>query len=448
MKAITLNVATRPFRNNRVVGSVLAGVVAALALATAANLYVFLNHGATYARLQEEEQKDRVRLASLDDEERRLSKEIQARNFRGVYERGRFANELILGRGFSWTLLFNTLEAVMPPDVMATSIRPSIKAEGSVVHLQGVAKNHGALIDLEDRLLKNQVFLRVYPANERKLNPSRPEITFTLNFDYMPLHAAPAVVAAGGSGPGAPATAQPTAPTPPATPAPSPKVAAAATIAPPGKASAPPTRPAIGTVGRDGRPRTPEVLARLVAAPGGVYVPPGAAPPKKVDHKAAAPKGKGSAAAARATTPAAGTAPPPRETNTAVPGRGAAMTSPAPGGAATTPATGAVAATPAQRLDESLNFTSRPVGEIYDALSRAHGVRFEYDAGVDRKEKVTAQLAGRRLDEAITLLARAARHRVSRRGDGLYHVVAVAGGEPIADRPIREETLGSSEVAP
>ena len=103
---------------------------------------------------------------------------------------------------------------------------------------------------------------------------------------------------------------------------------------------------------------------------------------------------------------------------------------------------------PARRLDLPLQFVQRPVGEIYEALSHAHGVRFQIDPGVDPHVRVSVDLSGRKLLDALAAVAQAAGHRVTRQGDGLYRVAATAGGEPIADRPVREEDLRVPEVKP
>ena len=38
-------------------------------------------------------------------------------------------------------------------------------------------------------------------------------------------------------------------------------------------------------------------------------------------------------------------------------------------------------------------------------------------------------------------MSRLTGHRVTRQSDGVYRVAMPAGGEPIADRPVREESL-------
>jgi Tfp pilus assembly protein PilN len=490
VRTITLNLATRPFRNNMAAGSVLWAVAAAVVLASVYNGHVFLNYGGRYGELQREEKQHLQRLAALQAEERRLSKEIQTRDFRRLYGRGQFAGEQILKRSFSWTLLFNKLEEVIPPEVMMTAIHPHIASEGIVVRVDGVAKNHGALIALEDTLLKSPVFAHVYPASERRLNPSRPEISFALNFDYLPAKetegiAAIASAAAPESAPapgGRPAPAAAPEGAPAAVPG---AVLASGAAAAPGAAPAPAAStgaapgpaPVIGTVGRDGRPRTPELLARLVAAPGGFY--PDAPPPAEKEPAGTSKKSKGKSretkAAPASAAPPAGAGPPagaPAKESAApaipvivspatwqdgyaaarpplvagLPARRDPNMGPPP--AKKPKAAWIPEPVPARRLDVPLKFSARPVGEVYGALAVAHGVRLEIDPAVDPRATVTADLSGKSLKDAMAVVSRQTGLKVIRKDDGWYRVVPVAGGEPMAEKPIREESLPAGEGRP
>jgi hypothetical protein len=498
MRPITLNLATRPFRNNIIAASVL-GVAAALVAGLAVfNLYALFSHGGSYAQVQAQERDNRARLEALAREERSLMKEIAARDFKGVYDRGRFANDLILRRSFSWTLLFNRLESVIPPEVMMSAIRPSISGEGIVIRVEGVARTQTSFLELQDALLKDASFTNVYPLTQRRLNPSRPETTFALNFDYRPPQAAapePPVVAADApaTAPGAPPpTPGPAAPTAAGTP-PSPAAPASPAIAAhpnrseePGTALASvaagsvPATSVLGTVGRDGRPRGAATPARIVAVPGGVSLPPGMAIPR------AEPGGDDGRATAADPPVRDGTAPARRQPP-AAPQPGIPASAGAPPGASREPASAAGTAQaaarvpplrpaktgnlprpqgrdprkeseaaaaeaarvfPAVRLDVPLAFEGRPVREVYDALARAHGVTFALDGAVDGSARVTLDLGGRPLPEAIRLVSVVAGHRVERRGDGTYRVAAASGGAAIGDRPVAEETIPPVEVGP
>jgi len=74
---ITLNLATRPFRNNVLAGSLLGVIGAAIVVATIANLYVYFSYGQSYARLQLDQAQDRARLTQLEEEEKRLAGEVR-----------------------------------------------------------------------------------------------------------------------------------------------------------------------------------------------------------------------------------------------------------------------------------------------------------------------------------------------------------------------------------
>ncbi len=473
MKPLSTNLASRPFRNNVVLGSALGAVVALLVLATGLNLFLFLRHGDSYAELQRERASDAERLAKVEAEQSRLTGEIQERDFRRLQAQERIAAELILRRAFSWTLLFNELESVVPAEVMMTAIHPNITADGIIVRVDGVAKNSLAFLDLQDHLLANRAYARVSPISERRLNPSRPEITFALNFGYLPKVAAPVAVVA--SGPAAPpsATAGTNGPAPAPNSAPAPDAAPGSTTAAesaPEVAQASPTRAAAasstGVVGRNGLPRAEAALARMIAAPGALYLPPGFRPPAPAaaTEPGSKPKdpareggsgGKRPRAAGRPpATPAgagASTQPPARLLNLPLrgePGMPAGLQPGALPPKARLAAEIVRSAVPAARLDLPMQFSDRPVGEIYDALAKAHGVRFEIDPGVDRSARVTVDLSGKTLADAIAVVTRAAGHRVSRKADGLYRVVLPAGGAAIADKPLQEETLSPAGGRP
>jgi hypothetical protein len=509
MTGITLNLASRPFRNNVIVGSVLAAAAAALIAATVSNGYIFLNYGGRYKLLQAEERQHRERLAALESDERTLSRQIQSRDFRRLYGRGQFAGDLILRRSFSWTLLFNKLEDLVPPEVMMTAIRPHITGEKTIIRVDGVAKNHGGLIAFEDALQKNPVFARVYPVYERRVNPSRSEIDFALDFDYIPAKtvSGPDAIAAGAAPAGSPAptpgavqpSSSPTAVAAGPTPATGHGTASAAAPEAPRAAEAGKPAPVapgqvIGTVGRDGRPRTPDLLARVIAAPGGFYPQPSpSATPGPADASTKKPRGKPHDARPAPAQDAPAAAPgqhgtpgtpgaegAPAETVTgsaphaAAPSGGASRPSVSAGSPATwqdgasvpgtraslaagrvparpgrgTGGTRGLPPVPATRLDVPLTFLSRPVGDVYAALSQAYGVRIEIDPTVDQRARVTADLAGKNLHDAFASVSKQTGHRVVRVEEGLYRVVPLAGGEPLADRPVQEEPLPGTEAKP
>ena len=475
MKPLPLNLASRPFRNNLLVATLLAAAGAALVFGTAYNLYVYLSYGASYATLQHAQAEDRARITELQKQERGLAEEVKKRDFKSVYGRGKLASELIRKSAFSWTQLFNTLETVVPPNVVLAAIRPNISSEGIVLRIEGVAKDHMALLSLEERLQGHDAFKRVSPISERKLNPNLPDITFLVTCDYIPpqqakldlkaakdaaVETATEAITAAAMNPPAATGAAGNAPAP--APGPGSAPTGAATASPPAPVTA-----AGGVVGRDGLPKS----ADSVIAPGGLLVAEaiaapstgpgrkdgrkdaGRQPAKETTKAPAAPQAsaaKPAPARGAVTKPAAGPATPqtdlplqvakprgydPNNPRTMPPQLQLAATRPKPG---PPPA-------PAQRLDLPLTFVGRPASEVYQTLAQAHGVRIDLDPTVDPRAPVTLDLKGRKLEDALMLLAGILHTRTMRPAEGIYRIVSTEVRAPAADplpleEPVVEET--------
>ena len=464
MKPLPLNLASRPFRNNLLVGTLLTVVGAALIGGTAFNLYVYLSYGAAYATLQRAQEEDRARIAELQKQERDLAAQIKTRDFRSAYGRGKLASELIRKSAFSWTQLFNTLETVIPPDVVLAAIRPNISSDGIVLRLEGVAKSHLALLTLEEKLQGHDAFKRVAPISERKLNPNLPDITFLVSCDYIPPSLVPPAVTAanetGGNAAAAPATQAPEGPA--AGSAPGPTDAAAK--------PAPPSAVAGTVVGRDGRPKT---VAGSVIAPGGLLIAEAAAAPGASTRKGGALKpAAGATASSRADkVPAPAPATPPAGAAAPAPGSGGVTRTKGHAPAPTVPPGPRPIATPrgydpnvprtmpaplqtavnrpkagappsrAERLDVPLAFVGRPAAEVYRTLAAAHGVRIDLDPTVDPSAPVTINLQGRKLEEALLLLSGVLHTQMTHPGEGVYRITSTEVRSPAGDKPPIEEPI-------
>jgi hypothetical protein len=103
---------------------------------------------------------------------------------------------------------------------------------------------------------------------------------------------------------------------------------------------------------------------------------------------------------------------------------------------------------PARRLDVPLKFRAQPLRLVCEALAAAHGAQFEIDPAIDPRTTVTADLSGKNLKDALAAMAKATGLRVNRTGDGQYRIVPVAGGEPMGEKPIREEPLVAGQETP
>ena len=121
------NLSTRPFYNERGV-HVLVGVAAILLVAlTAWNVYTVVKLSRANTQLSSRVNNDHAEAEQLRKMATDIRRKINQEELQQVVSAAREANSLIDQRTFSWTAFFNRIESTMPPDVMLTSVRPSIK---------------------------------------------------------------------------------------------------------------------------------------------------------------------------------------------------------------------------------------------------------------------------------------------------------------------------------
>ncbi|MPZ21199.1 MAG: hypothetical protein GEV06_25370 [Luteitalea sp.] len=119
------NLATRPFYNERALYIALAAL-AVLAIGLALfGLVRVLSLSQRQAELGARIQRDEAEAARLLESAGRVRGGIDQGELNAVIAAARDANTVIARRTFSWTELFNRIEATLPPDVMLTSVRPN-----------------------------------------------------------------------------------------------------------------------------------------------------------------------------------------------------------------------------------------------------------------------------------------------------------------------------------
>jgi Tfp pilus assembly protein PilN len=167
--SLRTNLATRPFYNERAVQVLLviaALVVAAVTVFNARQLYALTA-------------KDRALVASADaaeDRTRTLTRDIartrtgiDAAHVADVSAAAHEANVAIGQRVFSWTDLFNRLEAALPGNVRLASVKPEIDQQGRLVVTVGVvSKNVAGIEGFLDALEKTGAFRGLLSRQEHE----------------------------------------------------------------------------------------------------------------------------------------------------------------------------------------------------------------------------------------------------------------------------------------
>ena len=134
---LKLNLATRPFYNERVIDSVLLllGIVA-LVLMVAGGRTVFQLSN-TYTDVVRMAEPSETQVGTVTQEMVALNQSVSEDELEALRLSAAEANRLIDQRVFSWTELFNIIEQTLPNRVMLTGLRP-IRNSGSMTLTIGV----------------------------------------------------------------------------------------------------------------------------------------------------------------------------------------------------------------------------------------------------------------------------------------------------------------------
>lgn len=160
------NLSTRPFYNERAV-HVLIGAAALMILAlTAMNLYRVVTLSSQNTELSGRINRDQAEAEQLTRMATDIRRRIDTEELQVVVTAAREANALIDQRTFSWTAFFNRIESTLPPDVMLSSIRPSVKDGETRVSMTVLGRRAEDIDEFMERLEATGAFEDVVPATQ------------------------------------------------------------------------------------------------------------------------------------------------------------------------------------------------------------------------------------------------------------------------------------------
>jgi hypothetical protein len=199
MRALDLNLASRPFKNNTLLWIAYLVAFILLGLFTTWNIVAWREHIEKLTDLQDTVQSIEGRIADLDLREERAKAGIRSFDLAALEIQAAKANEVIEWKAFSWTRLFNEMERVQPYNVRMTSIRPLFRGgekrsvlkalegdarQSMAIAVEGTAKTFSAFWEMQNALLSDDHFGQVDP--ERLNKTETREILFQLSFLYYP----------------------------------------------------------------------------------------------------------------------------------------------------------------------------------------------------------------------------------------------------------------------
>lgn len=125
-----INLASQPFRNERLQNAAWGLVCLCLALVALVLTSIFLRERSQAAALRSEIDRQRSVLARLERDGAQFSAVLAKPVNADVFSRSVFLNEVIARRAVSWTLVFRDLERLLPPNVKLIGVRlPQVSGE-------------------------------------------------------------------------------------------------------------------------------------------------------------------------------------------------------------------------------------------------------------------------------------------------------------------------------
>jgi Tfp pilus assembly protein PilN len=192
-----LNLASRPFRNERLPALVIGACATLLVAATIAHGYLLwsLTRGGRHRREGE--------LRALAAQEDGLRREMDAlrkvRPAPATLAEWRVLKELVDRRAFSWTGLFSRLETILPPHVRISSIAPSVQKGVTNLEISAYVESAEDGLEFLRRLQQQGDFREVFPTSAGEGASEGRQFHYTMQ--YVPFEHAAGHPAAAGLGP-------------------------------------------------------------------------------------------------------------------------------------------------------------------------------------------------------------------------------------------------------
>jgi len=127
------NLATRPFYNERAVQLALAAAAIVVLAVTAFNVGELIRLSGSQRTLGASAVQSEQEAARLRREAATIRAQINTKELETVANAAREANGIIDQRAFSWSELFDQLEATLPDEVRITRVEPTLTKEGEFV---------------------------------------------------------------------------------------------------------------------------------------------------------------------------------------------------------------------------------------------------------------------------------------------------------------------------
>lgn len=201
MQVLDLNLASRPFRNNVLLWIVYGLAFGALLLFSGFSVASYIEHKRLLSELNSKVDSIDAQTRDLEQRDARARAGIAKHDLPSLLVQSEKANEVIEGKAFSWTRLFNLLAEIQPYNVRMTSVRPIFRVDGGrpapvalarppegrsvPVSIDAMAKTYGDMLEMQRALIEDPHFGRLEMERLIRAQNGR-EYLFQLSFLYFP----------------------------------------------------------------------------------------------------------------------------------------------------------------------------------------------------------------------------------------------------------------------
>jgi type IV pilus assembly protein PilN len=197
---IDLNLATQPYEDARQFWLRWGGALAGLGILTALLLYLAVvglltaRHDRSLIRQRQEQ------IAERDREKAQAEAMLNRPENRSTRDRSQFLNDLFQRKAFSWTLVFEDLEKIMPARLHVVAIRPETASDNQLaikLVVAGDSRDHA--VTLVQRMEGSQRFQQTRIEQETALSGQGDTVQFEISAVYAPAVASPSTAKTGGA---------------------------------------------------------------------------------------------------------------------------------------------------------------------------------------------------------------------------------------------------------
>ena len=184
---ITINLASRPFKNEVLFYFIYAMAVAAVVGLSFYNWLNYVHYADNSRKIKENILQKEAALRRQRHELSYYESAFEPRKIEELRDLVDFINRIISWRKFSWTDFFNHFENLMPSRIMMVSIDPIVEEGRIRINLSLIGDGYPNILKFIENLEQSPVFFSVYPTMEgEKEHQGVKRIDFKLQLDYLP----------------------------------------------------------------------------------------------------------------------------------------------------------------------------------------------------------------------------------------------------------------------